>query len=269
MIRFSRTILSVLVFAAIAQSLRASPQTPRPIGAVVQTWHYDAATNTVTVRVANTSQKNITAFNMSIIETFADRSVGKHEVLVDMIDAVALVQWTKGTPDEDRMRGELGDGTLPAKQSRDEVFHYRPGKVVTNFEGTVDVVAYADNTAEATNAAALARIKEHRNAVLRSHQKANEVLKGVLVDSTIANPSDEAAARLEKALTVWNAQNHVQLDLDTGTIEGVMKDLKNAPRAAAGQHLSETEFLQRYAAQKDQHILLLAGHSQLKTGGAQ
>jgi len=261
--------LILLLFSACgftaARSLGASP----PTGATIQSWNYDAATNTVTIRVLNLSQKDITALNISISETFADGSVNNHEVLVDMFDTLALVRRTKGTPDEDRIRRAVGDGMLSANQSRDQVFHYPPGKVVTNFEGTIDMVAYADNTADAANAAALARVKEHRNAVLRSHQKANDVLRGVLADPTIANPSDEAAARLERVLPVRHAQSDDQLDLDLGTIEGILRDLKNAPRVAATQHLSEIEFLQRYAAQKDQHILLLAGHSQLKTGGAQ
>jgi hypothetical protein len=107
-------------------------------------------------------------------------------------------------------------------------------------------------------------LKEHRNAELRARQKANEVLKTVLADATIKNPSAEVTARL----TVLKTQTH-ELDLDSGTIEGVLRDLKNAPRAAAGQHLGETEFLQRYAAQEDQHISIVLGHSQLKTVGAQ
>jgi hypothetical protein len=52
-------------------TLRGSP----PIGAVVQTWHYDPQANTVTVRVVNTSEKDITAFNLSITETFGDHIV--------------------------------------------------------------------------------------------------------------------------------------------------------------------------------------------------
>jgi hypothetical protein len=258
--------LIALVFVSVVVSLRASP----PIGAVVQTWRYDATTNTVNARILNTSQKDITSFNISIVETFADGSVGNHEVLVDMLDTVALVQRVRGTIDEDRIRKKFGNGTLPARQSRDQVFNYPAGKIVTNFEGTIDMVAYADDTAEATNSAALARVKEHRNAELRSHQKANEVLKGVLADSTIKKPSEEAASRLETFLTVLKAQTQSnELGLDAGTIEGVLRDLKNGPHVAAAQHLGETEFLQKYAAQEDQHISVIFGHSQLKTVGAQ
>jgi hypothetical protein len=258
--------LGAILCIAFASSLGAAP----PMGAVVQTWHYDAATNTVTARIVNTSEKDITAFNISITEMFADHSVRSHEVLVDMVDTLALLQRVKGTSEEDRIRKDVGDGILPAKRSRDKVFSYPDGKVVTDFQASIDVIAYSDNTAEATNTAALARLKGHRSAELHSHQKANEIIKSVLADSSIASPSEEAAARLEKFLTVWRAQSHSsELDLDAGTIEGAVRDLRNAPRIAAAQHLGETEFLQRYASEKDQHISFLSSHSQLRTEGMQ
>jgi len=257
--------LTALPFLFVV-SLQGSP----PIGAVVQTWHYDSQASAVTVRIANISGKDITAFNMSITETFADHSVSSHEVLVDMLAAVELVQQVKGTPDEDRIRRELGNGTLAAHQSRDKVFNYVPGKVVTSFQGTIDVVAYADGSAEATNLAALDRLREHRNAELRSYQKATQIIKDVLADSSIQSPAKEASDRLEKFLTVWNAQPHSSVDIEPSAIEAVVRDLKNAPRVAAEQHLSgEAEFVRRYAAEKDQHVSTLAKHSQLKTGSIQ
>lgn len=239
-------------------------------GAVVESWNYDASTNTVTARILNTSPKDITAFNISITEEFADQSVRSHEVLVDMVDTLALVQRVKGTSDEERIRRDIGDGILPAKGTRDKVFGYPDGKIVTDFQATIDVVAYRDNTAESTNTAALARLREHRNAELHSHQKTNEIIKGVLADGTIANPSQEAAARLEKFLKVVKAQSQsTKSDLDASAIEATARDLRNAPPAAAAQHLSETEFLQRYAAEKDQYISFLSMHSQLRTEGVQ
>jgi hypothetical protein len=218
----------------------------------------------------NTSHKAITAFNVSIVETFADGSVSKHEVMVDSLARVALVQMVKGTIDEDRIRSSFGDGTLAAGQSQDQVLHYPPGKVVTDFESSIDAVAYADNTAEATNTGALARIKEHRNAELHSRQKANEILKSVLADATIRNPGEQASTQLEHFLTVWRAQpNYKELDIDLGTIEAIARDLKRAPSVAAAQRLSEADFLHQYIAQGDQHISLISRNAQLKTGVTQ
>jgi hypothetical protein len=74
-----------------ARSLGALPPV---MGATIQSWNYDAATNSVTIRILNLSQKAITAFNVSITETFADGSVNNHEVLADTLDTLA------GSPDK-------------------------------------------------------------------------------------------------------------------------------------------------------------------------
>ncbi len=57
-----------ILFIAFVFTVRASP----PIGAVVQTWHYDPQANIVTLKIVNTSHKDITAFNIAIKETYAD-----------------------------------------------------------------------------------------------------------------------------------------------------------------------------------------------------
>ena len=259
-----RSYLMFLLCIAFAVPLLASP----PLGAVVDSWHYDPQTRMVTIRIANISEKDITAYNMSITETFADQSVSSTEHLTDMLGAVVTVRQAKGTPDEDRILRELGNGTLEAHQTRERVFGPY-AKVVTDFQGTIDVVAYADGRAEATNAPALDRLREHRNAELRSYQKANQILKEVLADSTIQTPGSEAAKRLEKFLADWKAQHAHSMDMETATIEAMVGDLKRAPLAAEGHHLSETEYLHQYAAQKDEHVSFLSVHSQLTTGGAQ
>jgi hypothetical protein len=255
-----KTVTLLLFLLVFVSQLKASP----PIGAVVQSWHYDLQTRMLTVVIANTSGKDITAYNMSINETFADHSVTSHEHLVDMLSAVMLVQRAKGTPDEDRIQRKFGNGTLAAYQTRDELFG-PCDEAVTDFQATIDVVAYADGTAEATNAPALDRLREHRNAELRSYQKAKQIINEVLADSTIQNPAEEAAARLRKFLTDWSAQPHYSVDIERGVIEAVIRDLNGAPRIIAGRHLSgEPEFLQQYLEEKDQYMSLVSKHAQLK-----
>src|SRR5258708_40120684 len=82
----------------------------RPIGAVVQTWHYDAQTNLVTATVVNLSHKDITAYNISIKETYADGHVNSHELLCENAGMVVFVQEFKGTADEADIRKQFGDG---------------------------------------------------------------------------------------------------------------------------------------------------------------
>src|SRR5216683_75898 len=69
--------LIALLFLAV--TVRASP----PMGAVVQTWHYDPQSSAVTVSIVNTSHKDITAYNISIKETYADGHANSHELLCE------------------------------------------------------------------------------------------------------------------------------------------------------------------------------------------
>lgn len=227
--------------------------------AVVQSWHYDPQTKMVTVVIANTSGKDITAYSTSI---------GGNERMVDMLPAVMLVQQTKGTPDEDRIRREFGNGTLAAYQTREQLFGPF-SNVVTDFPLTIVAVAYADGTGEATDAAALGRIREHRNQELHSYQKAKDVINEVLADSTIQKPAEEAAARLQQFLNNSKAQIHYSLDIEEGIIRAVVRDLNFAPRIIAdrgrqGRPLSESEYLHEFLEEKDQYISLVSKHVQLK-----
>src|SRR6266404_2314101 len=78
------TVLVLSVFALGASSLRASP----PIGAVVQTWHYDPQSNAVTATIVNTSQKDITGYNITLKETYANGGVRNHEMLFDYVGKI-------------------------------------------------------------------------------------------------------------------------------------------------------------------------------------
>ena len=227
--------------------------------AVVQTWHYNPQTKMVTVVIANTSGKDITAYSTSI---------GGNERMVDMLATVMVVQRAKGTSDEDHIRREYGNGTLAAYQTREQMFGPF-SNVVTDFPLTIVAVAYADGTGEATDAAALGRIREHRNQELHSYQKAKDVINEVLADSTIQKPAEEAAARLQQFLNNWKAQIHYSLDIEEGIIRAVIRDLNFASRIIAdrgrqGRPLSESEYLHEVLEEKDQYISLLSKHVQLK-----
>lgn len=122
-------------------------------------------------------------------------------------------------------------------------------------------VAYADGTAEATNGPAIEILREQRNARIGSYQRATQTIREVLADSTIQNPAEGAAARLQKFLTVWSAQPHHRVDIERGIIEAIIRDLK----LVAGRHLSgEPGFLQPYAAEKDQYTSFVSKPVELK-----
>src|SRR5258706_2977711 len=110
------TLLSLFVFALGASSLRASP----PIGAVVQTWHYDPLTNIVTLKIVNTSHKDITAFNIAIRETYANGRVDKHELLEELVGKILAFKELQGTSHEASFRKQYGDGAFHPGEVHDE-----------------------------------------------------------------------------------------------------------------------------------------------------
>ncbi len=173
-------LMLMLFLAILTVPLRAFP----PIGAVVQTWHYDPQTNIVAAQIVNVSNKDITGYNISIKETYAAGHVSSHELMTDTAGAPAFIQELQGTVGEENLRkllrsaGGVGDGLFHPGENRKEIIGVQPG--LQNFEAVVDVVAYADQTAEATNNDAFQRLLSHRKVTLSSRQAANDIIKAAL-----------------------------------------------------------------------------------------
>jgi hypothetical protein len=232
-------VLVALLFSV--HMARSAPVT----GAVVQTWHYDPQTNMVTLQIVNASHKDITAYNISIKETYADGDVDNHELMCDFVGRIKFLQDIKGSPEEARIRKELGDGLFHPGEVRKELVGVQPG--LQDFQAVVDVVAYADQSSEASNNDGLQRLVDHRKVDVASRQIANEIIKAALADPNDANPAATAAAKIQDRITVWEAQPHTTLDLETGTLQGVVQELKeislhsNNKRDALNQYLAKSE----------------------------
>jgi hypothetical protein len=98
-----RATITLSLFALAVGALTALRASP-PIGAVVQTWHYDPLTNIVTLQIVNTSHKDITAFNIAIKETYADGRVEEHEMLEELVGKILAAKELQG--DTSTHRGE-------------------------------------------------------------------------------------------------------------------------------------------------------------------
>jgi hypothetical protein len=260
MTRYVTSVFAIIVFALGAStSLRASP----PIGAVVQTWHYDPQANAVTATVVNASQKNITGYNISIKETYADGHVSNHEMLFDYVGRIALVEDVQGTADEADIRKQFGDGLFHPGESRNEIFAVQQG--LKDFQAVVDVVAYADQTADATNNDGLQRLLAHRKATVASTQVANEIIKAALADPNDVNPAATAATKIQERITVWKAQ-HTIVDFEPGEIQGMVAELK----AMSARAINKRDSLQQFVARREAQVAVLSPHANLtKIGGPQ
>ncbi len=219
----------------------------------------------VTLVIVNTSNKDITAYNISIMETYADGHVNRHQLMTDSAGVLATIQEMQGTAGEAILRKQVGDGLLHPGASRNELIGVQPGLV--DFAAVVDVVAYADLTAEATNNDGLRRLLEERKASVASTKMANEIIQAALANPNDADPAATAAKGIQDRITVWKAQQHTTLDFEQGVAMGVVEELK-----AISSHPStdKRNALTEYLAKSEKRVATFSPHAQLtKTGGPQ
>jgi len=204
-----------------AQPLIPTAQTQLPdtlMGVTIESWRYDPALKAVILHLVNRSNKNVTAFNISIVEKYADGStsyldgtpsdIHDHQLMEDMAGAMINVQMgivshgsgtlVMGTArDVGAMlrQGVSGNGTFAAGTSRD--YPDLVGKDVSDIDAVVDVVAYADGTAQVqNNDRAFRNLLAERKGPLLAMQKVVEVIKQVLADPMVTNPLDSVIQQL-------------------------------------------------------------------------
>jgi hypothetical protein len=250
----------VLVFLFASASWAQAP----PIGAVVQTQHYDPSTNLVTLKIVNTSHKDITAFNIAIKETYADGRVEEHEMLEDFVGKILAAKELQGDHSQgaEAFRKMYGDGALHPGEVHDELMGVQPG--LNKVEAVVDVVTFIDGTAQSNNKDALGRIVEERQATVDSQKIATEIIQAALADPNDPDPSMTAAKKIQDRATVWNAQQHKKLDLDTVLLESIANELKTASRSA-----NKRDALQQIVNRGQARSSVLSVHAAVKAGGPQ
>lgn len=181
--RFVFSVVLTLILTCVGWA-----QTP-PMGVVIQTWHYDPATGFATIRLNNVSGRDITAFNLSLVEKFADGTSLSTDDGTDFLQGMEAI---KENP-------ELGlsgrNGSFQAGTSYDLRLGGPGTPAITNVIAVVTVVAYADNTADVQDQRAFARIGARRTGKALALQKINDTLNQALVTS---NPKQTALTELEK-----------------------------------------------------------------------
>lgn len=253
-----RSYLTLLFCIALAVPLWASP----PIGAVVQTWHYDGTNNTVTLHIINTSGKDITAYSIKIREIYGSH-VNEHEYSTDTLALILNIQDLAGTVDGERLHQQFGNGTFQAGTSRDEIMHVQPG--LTDYEAVLDTVIYADNTAETNNQEALDRAISMRKAYASTIQITNEIIKRALSNAQDAAPHETAAKEIEQLQRQWE-MHHVS-NLNAGALHAALTEVKNASTIATQQNITVAAYLSDYVAKKAHLASALLEHAAPKMGG--
>jgi hypothetical protein len=244
-------------------SLHASP----PIGAVVQTWHYDPLTNIVTLKLVNTSHRDITAFNIAIKETYAGGRVEEHEMLEELVGKILAAKELQGDHSRgaESFRNLYGDGAFHPGEARDEKLGVQPG--LTDYQAVIDVVTYIDGTAEVinNNDAALERIVDERKATVASKKMAVEAIKTALADPNDTDPSMTAARKIQDQATVWRV-SHTKMDLEPVVLDSIANELKTV----FSRNINKRDALKQLVDREDAKISMLSVHAAVgKVGGPQ
>jgi hypothetical protein len=244
--------LPALIFFLVA----VYPASGQVTGALITAHPYDPIKNTVTLRITNTSGKDITAYNIKIKETYGT-AVNQHEYMTDTVQTMLMAE------EDAHMRAILPPGTLQPGASKEEIMRVQPG--LTNYEAVIDTVTYADKTAETVNQPALDRILQNRKAEAATMLATNEIIRKALANAQGANPEQTAANEIE---ALRKSNNH-SLSLSPGMMEAAIRELRTAPQAAAQERVSVMAHLTNYLDKRDQHAAHLSEHATVKVGGAQ
>jgi len=195
-----KSAIAAVLCAAFA--IRTCGQAPVQTVPVVVTWDYEAQHKMLTLHLVNNTGKDITAYNISIAERYADGStnyadgrpndIHDHQHMRDLLNVMINVQYAKW--DWNAFGGKYGNGTFPAGARRDQAI--QESKDISDVDAVVDMVAYADATADVQNEQAFRQLLAVRKGQLRAMEKADEITKRVLADLKVDSPISAVLAEL-------------------------------------------------------------------------
>ncbi|HKW63211.1 MAG TPA: hypothetical protein VJN89_11745 [Candidatus Acidoferrum sp.] len=246
---------AIAIFAltfGLSTALRAST------GAEVQSWKYNPETKMISLKLVNTSGKDITSYNMAIILTYADGTT----------DALP-----GGVAPSERMENALGPVIRAQMNSDPALQQYAHGfaagstrydsfpsmKDVADVQAVFNVVIYSDCTAEVLPGGerAFKQLMAIRKGPLLAMQKVSEVVKRALADPTVTNPNEAARTELRQLVLAGADKHHTPEDIEDYeemTLRQAVSDL---------DRMATRTSLQKYVEDTDRQIELLLPHTQI------
>ena len=160
---------------------------------VSQTWTYDPVARSGTVHIVNVSHKVITAYSIGLYVTQRD---GSTFIAEEKGQEFSLTPFAPGeTKDEVQV--------APSQTQMDSADLNNPN----NIRAEVDVVVYADDTAEVNNQQAFDNIVENRKATLAALKTIDEVVQQTLNDPTVTDHHAAIVAELDRLSVVAKNKN--------------------------------------------------------------
>jgi hypothetical protein len=155
------------------------------LGVVIESWHFDPQDKTLTLHLVNHSHKEVTAYNIFIAERYADGSTNPW--------------YAEGIPhnlqDSQMMEDMLNLMNRPNRKAfaagtTHDYLMYGPEKDIVDIEAVVDMVVYADGTADVLdNDRAFRNLVAERKGRLLAMEKVTDVLKRALADPMVSDRS--------------------------------------------------------------------------------
>jgi hypothetical protein len=221
---------------------------PAPIsGATVQTLFHTPSENQMTLRVTNTSTKNITGYILSIHGLTGDGKRTDFHSIYDFLANQMFVARFEGTGNEDYYSKQVGPPFLAPNQNYDEISAMPATANYEDISVLITAIAYDDKSAEAISPEALEPLITTRRAEAAAIQKANEIIA--------ANPDPQAAIKKIKDLRDVSSKS-ARLELNAHTLDMIAEDLQDNPD------------LKAYQARRERERAVWADQAQLKLGGA-
>lgn len=241
--KYIATLLAGAWFGAAALVPGISAFTP--MGAEVRGAEYDAERGVTTVHVVNTSHKEISAIDLAFQVTFADGTQSAPDSSFRGQDFVAGITQGRG-------------GFEPGAEF-DVEFTGQEGPV----RATVDVVIYADGTADVLNERLFKSLVADRKGTVRGMRKVDELLNVALNDPSLQHPSATVIAQLKSLYEVIKAGG--SLDEDRA---GFAMELRAAIREIShrwpdGRSEREESYLREYIVRNEEQIALLLPHTEV------
>ena len=283
-----KTVLAMVFLLAGVPAVQS--QTPKPLGVSIEGWHYEPQAKVVILHLVNNSHKDVTAFNISIAEKYADGTtsyvdgrvpgIHDHQMMEDLLGHLINAQSGKrteaivpevagGNAYEKIMRQQMIQNlqvTFAAGTNRDQIDFVT--KDVSDIDAIVDVVAYADGTAQVVdNDRAFRNLVAERKGPVLAMEKMIEVVKGVLADPMVTSPFDAALRQLIPLAESANVKNGSPEDPEHEAgvhLRMAVQDFQSMQRPLWSRiTMTEREWLTQYVQSQEKRIELMKRHCEL------
>jgi len=180
-VKFPLFLLAPVVFASTVHA-----QTSSNMGVVVQSTDDKSDKFTTAVHLLNISNKEVTAFNLSVQQTLPDGKTFKPSAHTEDMLGRYLLNGKAFSPNS-TFDVQVGKTLVQIPKAVDETL-------------VVDVVIYADGTAQVQNQDRFKDIMDQRTAGFRTLEKVNDAIEKVLADPSAEHPTASVVTRLKAVL---------------------------------------------------------------------